>query len=79
MTKHRKDPYRRVVTAELHDDELGRFWFLVLECGHEDTRGVAYVKSPDSKWGGRRQDGCTRSVKDLRPAPTKVRCEQCGG
>lgn len=78
MTAHRKYPYRQVVKAELQDDEFGRCWALVLECGHEDVRGVSYEWRADSKWGGRRQDGCVRSIDEVLPAPKRVRCSQCG-
>jgi len=79
MTAHRKDPFRRVVKAELQNDEFGRCWELKLECGHEDVRGVSYKKKAGSKWGGRRQDGCVRSLDEALPAPKQVRCSQCKG
>lgn len=78
MTAHRKDPFRRVVKADLQDDELGRFWCLELECGHEDVRRVVYRGNVGLTWGGRRKDGPLRSLKDAAPAPNKIRCIQCG-
>ena len=77
MTAHRKDPYRRVVEAQLIDDCLGRWWSLTLECGHDDVRGVAYAHRAGLPWGGSRRRP-VRPVEDVAPAPVRVMCEECG-
>jgi len=76
--RHRKDPFRQVTEAILEDDDkLGRWWCLVLECGHEDTRPVRYVRKAKVSWGGARNKGALRSLDDLVQAPTRVRCDLC--
>jgi len=78
MTAHRKDRFRQVVEAKLCEDHTGRYWFLVLECGHEETRRVMYRKTAkQAGWGGDRTKP-VRSLLDIRPAPQRVRCEECG-
>lgn len=77
--RHRKDPFRQVTEAILEDDDkLGRWWCLVLECGHDDIRPVTYVYKAGVRRGGDREQGTTiRALEDVVPAPKKVRCDEC--
>lgn len=78
MTAHRKHPYRQVLKAELTNDHLGRWWYLILECGHEELRRITYrMACKGIGWGGARKVAI-RSIEDIRPAPEKVMCEACG-
>jgi len=77
MTAHRKDPYRKVAEAQLMKDHLGRWWSLILECGHDDVRRVVYTHRIGLPWGGARKRP-VRPVEDAAPAPRKVMCEECG-
>jgi hypothetical protein len=77
MTAHNKYPFRDVASATLHDEKSGRFWRLVLECGHEDTRPIRYdpTKNNAGRGGSRKQ--AVRSLDDVMPHPQRIRCDQC--
>ena len=78
MTAHNKHPVRNVTMATLEEEEsAGRFWTLVLACGHEDTRPIRYDPSKNNAGRGGARKKVVRSLEDVMPAPTKVRCDQC--
>jgi len=77
MTKHQKYPYRKVVSAELSNDQFGRAWQVNLECGHFDISRVRYSQERKLGRGGARKTA-VRSLEDILPHPEKVRCADCG-
>jgi hypothetical protein len=78
VTAHRKHPYRRVLEAQLTNDHMGRWWYLILECGHEEVRRITYrMVRKEVGWGGARKVA-VRNIGDRRPAPVRVMCESCG-
>jgi hypothetical protein len=72
-------PWKKVIRAEagrrgVHMGErnwrsgTGWYWFLTLECGHEEIRSCRYFQCT----------GFTMYTRaDLLPAPKKARCSQC--
>ena len=77
MSTPRKKPFRKVTEATLQDDDLGRWWCLVLECGHGDVRQVTYTHKSGILQGGNRHHGAIRALEDAKPHPHQIRCDQC--
>jgi len=77
MTAHEKYPFQTVVKAKLEDGKFGRYWELMLECGHQDSRPIRYNRTKNAGRGGARKR-VVRSLGDAMPHPERIRCDQCG-